>query len=534
MPEVSASDSETGTTGASRSAHVRWKLGLGLIVLWLVVQVSAWMAMPDFTYQVMSVYYLSPAMAFLTLLWFLFVSGLSVPTRLTGLLILVALVGGFLAIFRHDGYSGAMVPRFSLRWEPSREERAAAFFADATAPERSPGDDGGATLVADADDWPQFRGPHRDGICRSCRIRRDWDANPPEEIWRHPVGLGWSSFAIVEERAWTQEQRGEREVVVCYDAGTGDQVWLHEDSVRFSSEMGGDGPRATPTFFESRIYALGATGILNCLDAATGELFWSRDILQDAQAENLGWGMAASPLVYEDRVVVNPGGDSGKAVIVYDRLSGEPIWSSGDHRASYCAVRRETLNGIEQLLIFDANGIAGLRADDGTQLWRKTWQNNPEINVAQPIIHEGQVFFSSGYGSGSALIDVTQVDEQGRPRVVWEATNRFKLKFNDGIYKDGFIYGLDEGILACIEAETGERRWKRGRYGYGQLLLIEDVLLVQAESGEVALVDASPDAFRERCRFPAIEGVTWNHPVVHHGRLFVRNSNEAACFDVAP
>lgn len=511
---------------------VRWWIAAWLISLWMILQVGFWIYYrSDRTYQVMFTWYVTPPMALLTLIWFLFFSRLDAVIRVGGLVALLALTGAAFGVFRHEGYSGDMVPQFAFRWTPTKETRVADYFAgQSEALEEFP--EYARLEIAD-DDWPQFRGPERDGIVRNSPLRLDWEQRPPTEIWKQPIGLGWSSFAIVGEYAFTQEQRGDDECVVCYEAATGQQLWVHRDPVRFESQMGGNGPRATPTVFDSRLYSLGATGILNCLDPLTGQTIWTRNILEDAGAENLGWGMSGAPWVDAQRVVVNPGGKSGKAVIAYEPTEGTILWSVGAHGASYTAVRSEQLDGREQLLIFDGDGLAGVQPADGRELWRFPWQNVPRINVAQPIVHDGNVFISSGYSSGSALLNVSDIDESGKPRVVWTTPNQFKAKFSDPVYLDGFIYGLDENILSCIDASTGKRQWKRGRYGYGQILLHGEHLIVLAESGEVALVKASPERHEEVARFQAIEGTTWNHPVLNRGRLFVRNSEQAACFDVS-
>jgi len=523
----------------STSTSIRWKLLLLLLLAWAVLQGGAWWYVgDDRTYQILSTLYISPAMAFLVLLWFLLISRIALAVRFKIVAGLLSLVGAFFATMRHDGYTGEMIPVFAFRWHPTTEQQARMFF-QRTAREAAPQtqsnklENSAAALTVAADDWPQFRGPRRDGVADAARFRRDWDERPPELIWRHPVGQGWSSFAIVGEWAFTQEQRDDEEVVVCYRADTGRQVWVHADAQRFRSGLGGDGPRGTPTVHASRVYTLGATGKLNCLEALSGTLLWSRDVLADARADNLEWGLAGSPLIDQGRVIVTPGGGNGKSVLAYAVEDGRLVWSRGDHPASYSALRREILAGKPQLLLFDGQGLAGLDPASGAEFWRKPWQNQPRVNVAQPIIHEGQVLISSGYGLGSALLDVSRVNKDRVPATVWNARNRFKMKFNDAVYRDGAVYGLDEGILSCLDAATGRRLWKRGRFGYGQLLLAGDTLIVMGESGVVALVAADRRKFRELARFQALDDVTWNHPVLHRGRLFVRNSAEAACYDVS-
>jgi outer membrane protein assembly factor BamB len=303
--------------------------------------------------------------------------------------------------------------------------------------------------------------------------------------------------------------------------------------------MGGDGPRATPTIHDGRLYSLGATGILNCLDPATGSVIWMHNILYDAGVDpasgNLTWAMAGSPLVFDDLVVVNAGGSNEKAVIAYDRVDGTQRWAGGSRRAGYSSPMLATLSGVRQILIFGGDGLSGHDVADGRELWFQEWTTNQGIHAIQPIVLEDEsIFISSGYNVGCGLFRVTQtngtwkVEETG-----WgKRENKFKLKFNDGIYKDGYIYGLDEGILACFDVKSGEIVWKKGRYKFGQIIMVDDLLLIISESGRVVLVEANPKEFREIAGFQAIAGKTWNHPALAHGRLLVRNAEEAACFDV--
>lgn len=535
--------------------RIRWRSGLMILILGAIAEAFVLGVYDDDTRKIYNTLkFVFPVVAGSFIIWWFAFSGFSWRIRCAGALIVVLMVVGFSLRYRIDGFSGAMWPQVSLRSDPTPEQQAAQFFKQSvrkqprTASGKAPEDGAAEPATPEpvdvaVDDWPQFRGPRGDGIVRDVSIRTDWADNPPKARWRHVVGPAWSSFVIADGLLFTQEQRGANEAVVCYDPKTGKQIWQHLDKARYDTVMGGIGPRATPTLFDSRLYALGATGILNCLDARTGKVYWTTNILVDAgtpdePARNLDWGMSGSPLVYDDVVVVNPGGEDGRSIIVYDRLTGKQRWARGDQRASYAGVQRVTLGGTQQLLIYDAAGVGGYDPNDGKPLWRFPWSNSDRINVALPIVRDDSlVFISSGYGTGSALLEVAAGAAGGwnvEPR--WKYPGRFKLKFNDGIYKDGFVYGLDEGILACLELATGKLAWKRGRYGHGQLLLIDDanLLLVQAEDGKVLLVPASPEKPTEVAGFKALGDKTWNHPVLHRGFLYVRNFEEAACYDLRP
>jgi outer membrane protein assembly factor BamB len=243
--------------------------------------------------------------------------------------------------------------------------------------------------------------------------------------------------------------------------------------------------------------------------------------------------MSGSPFIHQDIVIVDAGGSSNKAVIAYDRSSGEIAWATENHQAGYATPRIETVNGVDQLLIFHGDGLLAVDPDDGTRFWEYPWTNMYKINVAQPIRQGDRIFLSSGYDAGCVLIDPTQLTN-GIPAEVWPPNNNLKLKFNEAVKYNGYIYGLDDGILCCIDLQTGERQWKGGRYRFGQVLLWEDKLIVSAEKGYVAVVQATPAAHRELSRLQVLNDRTWNMHVVNRGRLYVRNAWEAACLELQP
>ncbi len=379
--------------------------------------------------------------------------------------------------------------------------------------------------------WPGFRGPNRDGIVAGLQLA-DWPAAGLRELWRQPVGGGHGSFAIAYGRAFTIEQRREQEVVTCYDLNSGSELWSFPYHADFRELMGGPGPRATPTIDGDRLYALGAVGHLHCLDTATGKLLWQVNILADNEATNLQWAMSGSPLVDGERVIVNPGGRSGKSVVAYDRETGKCVWRGGDDPAGYASPTIGTLCGVRQVLTFTGNSIVGNSLADGRQLWRHPWETYQMINVCQPIVlGDDRIFISSSYGNGAAVLQLSARDERIEVRTVWQ-TQDLKLKFASAVHYDGFLYGLDESILVCLDPATGKRRWKGGRYGYGQLLLAGDSLVIQAESGEVVRVRATPDRHEELSRFRALPDKTWNYPAIGEGKLLVRNAREMACYEL--
>jgi outer membrane protein assembly factor BamB len=383
--------------------------------------------------------------------------------------------------------------------------------------------------------WSDFRGPNRDGRYTATPIRTSWPREGLRRLWKQPVGAGYASFVVADGRAFTIEQRRNQEVVAAYDVQTGREIWTNAWNASFEESMGGDGPRATPTYHEGRIYALGAEGEIRVLDAAKGTLVWRRNILSDNGAYNLSWGMSASPLIVDDTVVVLPGGTRGSSVVAYRKATGDPVWKALNDEASYTSPMLVTLGGVRQLLVVTATRVVGLTPDRGALLWEYPWSTYNGINVAQPIVftHNGRdrIFMSASYGRGAAVFELSGAGDRVQAKTIWE-NQRMKNKFTSSILHNGHIYGLDESILASINAETGEQNWKGGRYGYGQLVLAGDHLVVLTEDGDVVLVNATPARHEEVARFSAIEGKTWNHPVIASGKLLVRNIQEMAAFDI--
>jgi outer membrane protein assembly factor BamB len=382
-------------------------------------------------------------------------------------------------------------------------------------------------------DWPRFRGPAMDGRYEG-EIETAWPEGGLPPLYKQPIGGGYASFVIADGVAFTIEQRRGQEVAAAYDLETGREVWTRSWTADFRETLGGDGPRATPTWDEGRLFVLGAEGNLEVLEGATGEIVWERNILEDANAGNLTWGMSASPLIVDEKVVVLPGGSGGSSVIAYDKATGDILWKSLDDTQAYTSPILVTLAGERQILVVSARRAMGLSVDGGALLWDHPWVTNQGINVAQPLVlGEDRVFLSAGYGHGAEVVEILRDDAGMKARSVWSNT-RMKNKFTSSVLHEGHIYGLDEAILACVDASTGDLKWKGGRYGYGQLVFASGHLVVLTERGEVALVKATPERHEEIAMFPAIEGKTWNHPAIGGGILLVRNANEMAAFRIAP
>jgi len=380
--------------------------------------------------------------------------------------------------------------------------------------------------------WADYRGPNRDGVYTEMPILTDWPGSGLDELWRQPVGGGYASFVVAQGKAFTIEQRRDQEVVAAYDMNTGAEIWTDSWDAHWRENMGGPGPRATPVWHEGRLYALGAEGDFRCLDAETGRLIWSKNILEENGATNIDWAMAAAPLIVEEKVIVQPGGSGGRSIVAYDRLTGARIWSALNDTQAYTSPMVVTLAGQRQLLAVTGERAVGLTVDEGRLLWEYPWVTSYGVNAAQPLIVGGDRFFiSAGYGHGAAMVEIAPSGDGFEAKTVWE-TNRMKNKFSTSVFHEGYIYGLDEAILACIDAETGKLQWKGGRYGYGQVLLASGHLVITTERGDVVLVRATPEGHQEVAGFSAVKGKTWNTPAIDGGRLLVRNTREMVCYRI--
>jgi outer membrane protein assembly factor BamB len=377
-------------------------------------------------------------------------------------------------------------------------------------------------------EWPGFRGPNRDSIIRGVQIKTDWSASPPVQMWRRPIGPGWSSFAVRGDLLYTQEQRGDDEVVSCYRVSTGEPVWRHRDAVRFYESNGGAGPRGTPTLSQGRVYTMGATGILNVLDAASGVAVWSRNAATDTGRKIPEWGIASSPLVFDDIVVVAVSG----TLAAYDVATGKARWVGPQHGGSYSSPQLATIDGVPQILLLSSPGAISVSPADGVLLWEYSWEGGAIVQPA--LTADGGVLINAMSmmgGLGTRRLAVAHGEGGWTVEERW-TSNGLKPYFNDFVLHKGHAYGFDGNILACIDLTDGKRKWKGGRFGNGQLVLLpdQDVLLVLSEDGELALVSATPDKFTEVARLEVLKSKTWNHPVLVGDVLLVRNGEEMAAF----
>jgi len=442
------------------------------------------------------------------------------------------------AMVKTDGAWGNFDFGFAWRWSQTAEERMlsqrAAGKDVATTPSESSG--AGATVDAAAfanPEWPGFRGPRRDGTQRGTVFGDDWSASPPKELWRIPVGPAWSSFAVAGDYLVTQEQRGPNEAVVCYDAKTGQQVWEWSQASRFFEALGGLGPRATPTIAEGAIYALGAEGGLVKLDATTGELRWKVDLRQEAKVDPPMWGFSSSPWVGDGIVVVHAGGGGDKGILAFRVDDGSLAWSSAAGKQSYASVQRVTIGDRPMLTLLSNEGAHFWDPATGASVFNYPWTHGGYRALQPQFIDGNRLLIPTGMGTGTRLVQLTVEGDALRGEEIWTSRD-MKPDFNDLVVHDGHVYGFDNSIFACIDLADGKRKWKGGRYEKGQALLLADsgLIVVTSERGELVLLRATPAGHEELAKIPALQGKTWNHPVVVGDRLLIRNAEEAVFYQL--
>jgi len=482
-----------------------------------------------------------PATTYLTIPLGFFVFGIAAaflktapPTTRTGTAVLLALAGfGFSLLLRSEGMTGDYKFAWHSRWTQTAEESMLASTPKSATPNTSAAPDQGSLTNALAHpEWPGFRGPDRDGRYLGPRLSTNWSAQPPRQLWKIPVGPAWSSFAVAGRMLFTQEQRGPKEAVVCYDADSQKEIWKSEFEARLEDPMGGPGPRATPTLANGALYVSGSTGVFLRLNPLTGEIVWKKDLTQMAGSKLPIWGFAASPLVAGSVVIVY-GGGGDKGLLALDTATGDLRWSAPCPGDSYGSAQLNRLLDEESVVVLTKSGLLLLDPATGKVRLDYEWKI-PQFRALQPhVVGNDTILLPTGMNMGTRAIRIKNNNGQYAAEELW-TSRQLKPDFVDLVSYQGYAYGNDGGLLTCIDLKTGERKWKGGRYGKGQILLLEKsgLLLVLSEQGQLVLVPADPNAHRELASFQALEGKTWNHPVLVSDRLYVRNSQEAAAYKI--
>lgn len=482
--------------------------------------------------------------------WFAFRSTYPSPVRRTVMIAGLAL--GLFLIFsvRLEGITGNWIPTgVRMAWQKPRDFTRAKPVVDSP----KPAEDGEEAFFEDVkpeviastpDDFPQFLGPNRDGVLPDAQLSHDWEATPPKELWRKEVGAGWSGFSVVANLAVTMEQYGDEELITCRDVNTGDLLWSHAVQARHEEFMGGIGPRCTPTIHDSKVYALGATGILTCLHLSNGKVVWQDDLRKryhltaEEDLKHVMWGRSASPLIYGELCIVPAGGKSPVSLIAYDKNTGVKKWEGGSTQISYASPTVMNITGKEQIVSVNESNVTGHNPETGMQLWSYDWPGRSSMNASasQPhLVGDNQIFISKGYDEGAALFQVAELGGEYRTETLWKDKRVMQTKFSNAVIVDGHAYGLNDGIFQCIDVTTGKKKWTAGRFGHGQILAAGDVILVQTEkTGELVMLAIDPSKLRELGRVKSLgtQSQAWNNLCLTGKKILLRNADEAVCFEL--
>jgi outer membrane protein assembly factor BamB len=378
-----------------------------------------------------------------------------------------------------------------------------------------------AALPLLAADWPQWRGPNRDGVSPETGLLKSWPAGGPKLVWKATgLGEGYSSFSVAGGRLYTQGQRAGTQYVMAFDVATGKKLWEVENGKAYE-ERRGNGPRGTPTLDGDRLYALAADGSLVCLDNKSGKKIWGFNIVTRYNGDVPHWGISESPLIDGARVIVQPGGSSA-SIVALDKMTGSEVWKSAGDSAAYSSAVLAQVGTQKQLLHFTSAGAVGLRADNGERLWHYNQVSNRTANIATPIYRNGHAFFSSDYGTGAALLKL-----DGRRAEEIYFTREMKNHYSSSVLIGDYLYGFSSSILTAMKFDDGAVAWRDRAVGKGSVIYADGLLYTQGENGTIALVEASPIAYKEISRFSLPIGgyPLWTLPVIADGHLYIRDQD---------
>jgi outer membrane protein assembly factor BamB len=401
-----------------------------------------------------------------------------------------------------------------------------------------------AVLIDDKDGldaklWPQWRGPRRDGVTTAGDLLTKWPAKGPKPLWRIDGGDGYSSVTVAGNSAYSMIAVGEgQEAVVCWNIQNGKERWRRVYDP--GSQVQYAGPRTTPTIEGTRLYTVSSTGLLMCLGTGDGEVIWQHDLPQELGAVIPRWGFAFSPLVQGDRVFAMPGGSQGRCLAAFAKDDGTLLWAAQDDPAGYSSAVAATVAGVRQIVFFTGRRLVAVTPEDGRLLWEYPWKTSFDVNAATPEVirarvddmEETYLFISSGYGRGCALVKILQRDGKFGAKAVYD-NNELCCHFGSPVRHGEYIYGLDETRdLTCLSLRTGQAVWRQRGFQKGTLLRVDDRLIVLGESGKLALVEASPEGYRELAVARPLRNRCWTMPVLADGRLYLRDQRLVMCLDV--
>ena len=381
------------------------------------------------------------------------------------------------------------------------------------------------------DDWPQWRGPKQDGISAETGLLAQWPEKGPAELWRVPLGNGFSAVSVVGQTAYTLFGSSAGEFAAAFRTADGKTVWKTRLGDLLKNDSYGDGPRATPTVDSRRVYALSGKGVLQCLDALDGHAVWGCDLLEQFTGQPPEYGFAASPVVMGDMLVVVTGARNGKSLVAFDKANGKVLWTALNDKIGYSTPRPVTIDGVSQIIVLMGEALVSVAPSDGKEYWRQEWKTELDANVATPVISGNRMFISTGYSTGCALFELSA--KGGKPAIekLW-ANKEMKNYFATSLLVDGYLYGFDNNKLTCLDFRTGKTRWKTGGFNRGSLVAADGKLIIYSDQGLLALAEISPDSYKELARFKFCDERTWTVPTLCGGRLFLRNEKELACLKV--
>lgn len=383
-------------------------------------------------------------------------------------------------------------------------------------------------------DWPQWRGPERNGSSTETGLLKSWPASGPPQLWMiNNLGQGFGSLAIKGERIFVQGTSSSASVLFCLNRTDGKVIWQAALGPKLD-EGHGNGPRSTPTVDVDRVYALTENGDLACLRVRDGAPIWRKNILKDFSGENPYWLISESPLIDGNRVIVTPGGAKA-SIVALDKMTGQTLWTSKElsDPAHYASCIAADVGGIRTIMGFTGRAAVGLRASDGKLMWSYQPVANRTANIATPIFYDNKVFYTSAYGTGCALLDLKAQGGEVKAEEIY-FSKEMQNHHGGVVLANGHVYGFSNNMLSCLEFGTGKLRWRDRSVGKGSLIYADGHLYLLSENNIVGLAEATPDGYREKSRFtiPDQGRPSWAHPVVSDGRLYVRNQGWLSCYDV--
>jgi outer membrane protein assembly factor BamB len=384
-------------------------------------------------------------------------------------------------------------------------------------------------LAAQNGDWPQWRGPNRDGVSKEAGLLKQWPTDGPPLVWKATgAGTGYSSLAIAGGRIYTMGVRGDREYVMAFDVASGKQVWATANGDRYRDSRG-DGPRGTPTVDGDFVYALGGNGDLSCLETKNGRIVWSMNVLKRFGGQNPNWGISESPLVIGDKLLINAGGPDA-SIVALNKKNGLTIWTSQGDDAGYSSAMPVQVGSTTQVVFFTHKRALAVDLKDGRLLWEYVKAANDVANVATPVVKGNRVFISSDYGTGAGLVEIKP---DGTAQEVY-FTREMKNHHSSSILVGDYLYGFSSGILTAMKFDTGAVAWRDRSVGKGSLVYADGNLYAFSENGVVGLIEATPTGYLEKGRFRIQQDSlpTWTHPVIAGGRLYIRDQNTIYAYDV--